>query len=128
MTLSQNFIVIKSPAWAWGFEDGYQGRNEFTAYDRFCGQCVKEYLEGWRHGRAVTLTRHPIAETATEQTLPESVDGAPDAVSELDLMAADLTMLRLGLVKPVMQMDPDELTEIEEERIGTNYCERPYDW
>ena len=52
--------------------------------------------------------------------------GEPEALDELEFMAATLTTLRLGLVKPVAWMDAATLEELEDEPIGADFCAQPY--
>ena len=57
-----------------------------------------------------------VAETGSE----------PEPLDELEFMAATLTTLRLGLVKPVAWLGAATLEEIEDEPIGADFCTRPY--
>ena len=64
----------------------------------------------------------------TEEIPRGLTDGEPEQLDELEFMAVTLTTLRLGLAKPVAVMEAEALTEIEDERIGADYSERPYNW
>ncbi len=65
-----------------------------------------------------------VVEAETEEIPLGLTDGEP--LGELDFMAATLTTLRLGLVKPVAWMDAATIEEIEDEQIGADFCARPY--
>lgn len=67
-----------------------------------------------------------VAEAETEEIPLGLTDGEPEPLDELEFLAAALTTLRLGLVKPVASMDATTLEEIEDEQIGADFCAQPY--
>lgn len=50
----------------------------------------------------------------------------PAAMTEVDFMDADLDALQLGLVKRMVRLSPEQMDEIENERIGADYCNQPW--
>lgn len=67
-----------------------------------------------------------VVEAEAEDSPPGLAVGEPEALDELEFMAATLTTLRLGLVKPVAWMDAATLEELEDEPIGADFCAQPY--
>ena len=65
-----------------------------------------------------------VVEAENEETPLGLTAGEP--LDELEFMAATLTTLRLGLVKPIAWLDAATLEEIEDEQIGAAFCTRPY--
>lgn len=66
-----------------------------------------------------------VVEAEAEETPLGLMDGEPP-LDELEFMAATLTTLRLGLVKPIVWLDAATLEEIEDEQIGADFCAQPY--
>ncbi len=46
------FITL---AFAWGFEDGAQGKSEYEGYQYFVGPLLSEYRKGHQAGKAIML-------------------------------------------------------------------------
>lgn len=67
-----------------------------------------------------------VVEAETEESPLGLTDGEPEPLGELEFMAATLTTLRLGLVKPIAWVDAAVLEEIEDEQIGADFCAHPY--
>lgn len=42
---------VTGVAWAWGFEDGANGKSVYTGYHLFVGRKLSEYRRGWAEGR-----------------------------------------------------------------------------
>lgn len=45
--------VITGLPWAYGFEDGAQGRSHLNGVDLFAGAQLREYRRGWSEGSKV---------------------------------------------------------------------------
>ncbi len=43
--------LITGIPYAWGFQDGAQGKSEFTGYHLFAGRKLTQYQQGWREGK-----------------------------------------------------------------------------
>lgn len=99
-TVAQTPIVIKSTAWAWGFEDGCQGINFYHGNDLFVGQKLTEWRQGWQQAQAEKARKAMEAE-----------------------MLADLEALRSGKVQPIATADEDEISD---EAIGEMFSTQPY--
>jgi len=54
--------------------------------------------------------------------------GIDDPFDEIEFMGAELTSLRLGLAAPVQRLISAQMDEIERERVGADFCQRPYLW
>lgn len=50
--------VITGTPWAWGFEDGAQGRSLYDGYNVFCGCKFLQYEAGWNAGREAMAHKH----------------------------------------------------------------------
>lgn len=84
-----------------GFEDGMEGRSIFTGYDFFAGYSLQVYFEG--HGDGV-------ASVLAQQTAP--------VVDEAAYMDSIVDALQDGRMQPIVRLDPEQLYEIERERVG----------
>lgn len=59
-------IQISGVPWAWGFEDGAQGKSIYTGYHLFTGKKLVEYKRGWGAGRRATTTNYVPFQQAPE--------------------------------------------------------------
>lgn len=62
-TVSQATSTVKPIAvdlpYAWGFEDGAQGKSFYTGYDYFAGEKLVSYKTGWHAGRNAKRRQQP---------------------------------------------------------------------
>lgn len=99
-TVTQTPIVIKSTAWAWGFEDGFQGQDFYRGNDLFVGKKLTEWRQGWQQAQAAKARKAMEAE-----------------------MLADLEALRSGAVESFATADEEEISD---EAIGEMFSTQPY--
>lgn len=90
----------------WGFEDGLEGVDIFVGYSFFAGVNLQVYFNSHAEGVAMRLWLEGVVLTEVER------------MSEEQAMDATLADLRSCRMQPIVRLSPEDLYEIENERIG----------
>lgn len=93
----KTFVLVTLP-FAWGLQDGAQGKSEYTGWELFIGPRLTQYRKGWKAGKAIMA----------QKLMREAVDMPAEFVGALDDMAHGVTYCKPGV----------DWTAVNHDRIG----------